>query len=86
MRLRMFVGMAALVTAAGCSAGFPEARMEPAADYGAADKTTVSAAPAFTAGPATMNTDSPDGSTKFVCTDGSGESADLVPPGRTPAC
>ncbi|MDB4969870.1 MAG: hypothetical protein JWN44_5559 [Myxococcales bacterium] len=87
MRLRMLMGAAALVMGAGCgSSGFGETRMEPAADYGAAERATVSAAPAYTAGPSTERTTSPDGSTTFVCADGSTRPARLVVPGSTPAC
>jgi hypothetical protein len=83
----MLMGAAALVMAAGCSnSGYGETRMEPAADYGAAKRATISAAPAYTAGPTTVRTTSPDGSTTFVCADGSTRPAHLVPPGRTPAC
>jgi hypothetical protein len=69
---------------AGC--GWPETRMEPAADYGAANRSTYSAAPAFRAGPDAVRTSSPDGSTMFVCHDGSYLPASRVPEGKTPPC
>jgi uncharacterized lipoprotein len=80
----MLMCATALGMVAGC--GWPETRMEPAADYGAADRTTVSAAPSFTAGPDAVRTDSPDGSTTFVCADGSHMPASKVPKGKTPPC
>ena len=69
---------------AGCA--WPATRMEPVADYASRAPATVSAAPAYTAGPTTRLTYSPDGSTLFVCADGSVESAALVEPNAAPAC
>ncbi|HWE26863.1 MAG TPA: hypothetical protein VHB97_02625 [Polyangia bacterium] len=60
--------------------------MEPAADYGAANRSMYSAAPAYTAGPDAVRTDSRDGSTAFVCRDGSQLPAAKVPEGQTPPC
>ena len=66
--------------------GFPETRMVPVADYESGHKATVSAAPAYTAGPSTVRTRSPDGSTLFVCEDGSVRRGSEVPPSSAPAC
>ena len=52
----------------GCA--WPATRLEPAADYRASTRPTVSAAPAYTAGPDYRLTYSPDGSTAFVCANG----------------
>jgi hypothetical protein len=68
----------------GCN--WPETRMEPAYEYGSRARPTVSAAPAYTAGPDTQLTYSPDGSTTFVCADGEAESAARVVPAAAPAC
>jgi len=68
------------------SCAWPQTRMEPVADYGAAPKATISAAPAFTAGPSTVHTTSPDGSTLFVCEDGTTRRGSEVPAGAEPAC
>jgi hypothetical protein len=65
---------------------YPQTRMEPVADYGAARKASISAAPAYTAGPDIVRTTSPDGATTFVCVDGSTRPGSEVPPGSEPAC
>ena len=83
-RMQIVMGAALLGAMAGCQ--WPETRMVPVAEYGAAERTTVSAAPAFNAGPDTVRTTSPDGSTTFVCEDGSRLAASKVPEGSTPAC
>jgi hypothetical protein len=83
-RLRIAMGAMALATAAGC--GWPETRVEPAANYQPAKRPTVSAAPAYTAGPDTVLTTSPDGSALVVCPDGRALSAGDVPAGSKPAC
>jgi hypothetical protein len=70
--------------ALGC--GWPATRMEPVADYGSGPRATVSAAPAYTAGPDYQLTYSPDGSTLFVCVDGATEPGWRVPPDAVPAC
>lgn len=75
-----------VVGAMSACAGWPETRVQPVADYAAADKPTVSAAPAYTAGPTTVRTVSPDGATAFVCADGSVVPGDRVVPGSQPAC
>jgi hypothetical protein len=75
-----------VVVATLASCGWPETRMVPAANYGAANKASVSAAPAYTAGPSTVRTTSPDGATRFVCADGSNVPASTVAPGSRPAC
>jgi hypothetical protein len=76
--------LASLPLLAGCT--FPQTKMEPAEDYAASHRVTVSAAPAFTAGPTEVRTTSPDGATTFVCADGSHVSATKVPPGSSPVC
>jgi hypothetical protein len=58
----------AFACAVGC--GWPATRMEPVADYAARRTPTVSGQPAYTAGPSTRRTYSPDGSTLFVCNGG----------------
>ncbi len=68
------------------SCGWPATRMEPVADYAARARPTVSAAPAYTAGPTDRRTYSPDGSTLFVCADGGTEAGGRVTPGAAPAC
>jgi hypothetical protein len=73
-----------LVLALGC--GWPTTRMVPVAQYGARAQPTVSAAPNYTAGTNYQNTYSPDGSTLFVCVDGSTRRGWNVTPGATPAC
>jgi hypothetical protein len=69
---------------AGCA--MPATRMEPTANYGARLHPTVSGQPAYTAGPTYQVTYSPDGSTLFVCDDGSTAPGWSVTPGATPAC
>lgn len=65
---------------------FPETRMVPVADYESGHKATVSASPAYTAGSSTERTRSPDGSTLFVCEDGSVRRGSEIPPRTAPAC
>ena len=84
MRLKLMLGGVTLATFAAC--GWRETRMEPASEYRAASRPTVSAAPAFTAGPDTVLTSSPDGSTLFVCRDGSIRAAGQVPARAAPKC
>jgi hypothetical protein len=55
-------------------------------DYASRARPTVSAAPAYTAGPTERLTYSPDGSTLFVCADGGLKSAAHVEPAAAPAC
>jgi len=66
--------------------GWPQTRMEPTADYGSRNKPTISSAPSYTAGTNYMPTGSPDGSTAFVCADGSNRPANEVAPGSLPPC
>jgi hypothetical protein len=82
MRPLRCLTFAALV--AGC--GWPSTRVEPTDQYRAGGHPTVSAAPAYTAGPEYRLTYSPDGSTLFVCADGSTRSGAHVEPGAQPAC
>jgi len=81
MRWVIFFAFACIV---GC--GWPATRMEPVADYGARRTPTVSGQPAFTAGPSTRRTYSPDGSTLFVCYGGETARGASVTPGARPAC
>jgi hypothetical protein len=78
--------IAALVLAGGAACSYPQTRMVPVADYGAAPRQSVSSAPAYTAGPSTVRTTSPDGATKFVCVDGGTRPGWKVPPDSLPAC
>jgi hypothetical protein len=66
--------------------GWPETRMVPVADYASGSRATVSAAPAYTAGPSTVTTKSPDGATVFVCEDSTLRRGADVPPNAAPAC
>lgn len=84
MRTLMLALLAAAAPALAC--GWPETRMVPAAEYGADARPTISSAPAYTAGTNYVRTTSPDGSTTFVCADGSSRPASEVAPGATPAC
>lgn len=84
VRFLALVHVAFVCVALGC--GWPATRVEPPADYPAKAHPTVSAAPAYTAGPDYRLTYSPDGSTLFVCADGSVEPAWRVTPGGRPAC
>jgi hypothetical protein len=74
----------ALAAVAAC--GWPETRMEPVGEYHAAGRVTVTAAPAFTAGPDTVRTTSPDGSTVFACGDGRVVPGSQVPAHSTQIC
>jgi hypothetical protein len=69
----------------GCL-GWPATKMEPASQYGAREKPTVSSIPSFTAGTNYMPTGSPDGATAFVCADGSDRPANEVALGAKPPC
>jgi hypothetical protein len=84
MSIEPKIWLAALGMTAAC--GLPQTRMVPAAEYQAAGKPTISAAPSFTAGPTEVRTYSPDGSTVFICADGRTLPADRVQPGGKPAC
>ncbi len=84
--MRWRITSIALFAALAGACGFPETRMVPVADYGAANKPTISSAPAYTAGPSTAHTTSPDGSTLFVCVGGGERPGSQVPPGSEPAC
>jgi hypothetical protein len=84
MRAARWILLWGTATIGACA--FPQTRLEPAADYGAAPRASYSAAPAYTAGPSEVLTASPDGATRFVCADGSNVPASQVPPGRKPAC
>jgi hypothetical protein len=68
------------------SCTWPQTKMEPVEEYAAGKRQTVSAAPAYTAGPTTVRTTSPDGATLFVCADGGTVPASRVPAGNVPAC
>ncbi|HEY2742979.1 MAG TPA: hypothetical protein VGL86_00090, partial [Polyangia bacterium] len=80
------IGWIAALALGAVACAYPETRMVPVADYGAGPRQTVSAAPAFTAGPSTTRTTSPDGATRFVCANGATRSGAAVPAGSIPAC
>ncbi len=77
--------LSAMLFSPAC-AGWPPTKMEPAEAYGSGPHATISSAPSYTAGTNYTRTTSPDGSTIFVCSNGSTLPGDLVPPSRTPAC
>jgi hypothetical protein len=88
MRLNVtrLIGLFALTAATACST-LRETRMQPAADYAAANHVYVVPTPTPNlAGPDTVRTSSPDGSTVFICADGSVRDASQVAPGQKPAC
>ncbi len=80
------IGWIAALVLGAVACTYPQTRMVPVADYGAGPRQTVSSAPAFTAGPSTVRTTSPDGATKFVCTNGATLPGAVVPAGSLPAC
>ena len=84
--MRRIGWIAALALAGGAACSWPQTRMVPVADYGAAPRQSVSSAPAYTAGPSTVRTTSPDGATKFVCEYGGTLPGSAVPPYSLPAC
>ena len=65
---------------------YPTTSMVPTSEYAAGPKATVSSAPAYRAGPDYVRTTSPDGSTAFVCADGTTRSGASVPPSAAPPC
>jgi hypothetical protein len=73
-----------LLLPAACE--WPSTKMVPLDDYAAGTRATVSAQPAYTAGTTQMRTYSRDGSTLFVCADGSTLPGNRVTPGAAPAC
>lgn len=83
--MRYLIWMIPLCAVACAAPGWPTTKMEPVADYGSGH-VTVSAVPARTAGPSYVTTTSPDGATRFVCTDGSTRPGNRVPPHQEPAC
>jgi hypothetical protein len=83
MRKLIFMLLAAAPLAA-CT--FPQTKMEPISEYGAAKKASYSSTPSYTAGPTGIMTTSPDGATAFACEDGSVRWGSTVPPGEKPAC
>src|SRR5438270_11846954 len=73
-----------LFTLGACST-MRETRMVAAADYTASKRVYVVATPTpLLAGPDTVRTTSPDGSTIFVCANGSQRDASRVAPGEKP--
>ena len=79
------IGVVSLLTMGGC-AGMRATRMEAAANYGASTRVYVVPTPTpLLAGPDTVRTWSSDGSTVFVCADGSARDATKAP-GDKPAC
>lgn len=78
------IGLFAALAFVGCA--YPQTQMVPVQDYASGPRQTVSASPAFTAGPSTVRTTSPDGSTEFVCVGGGTMRGSRVPPDSAPAC
>jgi hypothetical protein len=79
------IGLVALFSLTACSSAMRETRMVSAADYGADKHVYIVPTPTpFLAGPDTVRTSSPDGSTVFVCADGSARDASGVAPGSNP--
>ena len=79
-------GVCAWVAVAGCGTT-SATRMEPAAQYGASTREYIVPSPTpLNTGPDIVMTHSPDGSTRFVCADGTARNAADVPGGSTPAC
>jgi hypothetical protein len=64
------IGMMVLITASACSS-LRETRMEAAASYAPKHVYVVPTPTPLLAGPDTVRTYSPDGSTVFICADGS---------------
>ncbi len=86
MKAVKWIGLFALLTTTACSS-LRETRMEAAADYGAAKHIYVVPSPTpLLAGPDTVRTTTPDGSTVFVCPDGSVRDSSRVPAGSKRAC
>jgi hypothetical protein len=80
------IGWIAALVLGAVACTYPETRMVPVADYGAGPRQSVSSSPAFTAGPSTVRTTSPDGATKFVCVGGGTRPGAAVPADSLPAC
>jgi hypothetical protein len=79
------IGLLALLTTGAC--GTLHTNMQAAADYHPSARVYVVPTPTPNlAGPDTVRTSSPDGSTVFVCADGTTRDASQLAPGTKNAC
>jgi hypothetical protein len=80
------IGALALIGMAGCGT-LSKTRMVAAADYAPSRHVYVAPSPTpLFAGPDTVRTYSPDGSTIFVCADGTSRDASKLGPDGKPTC